>query len=90
MIGKTTWLGKHKKEQREANKNAAQQTLKDDSSSPLYICYAAFYSQFNLRVVGGKLTDALWRISALRRQSTMPKYPLTLLGAPDLKEPSGQ
>lgn len=41
------------------NQNAAQQTLKDVSFSPLYICYAAFISHFNLRVVAGKITDAL-------------------------------
>src|SRR5262245_12456469 len=35
-------------------KNAARQTPKDDSFSPLYVCHAAFISRFNLRAVVGE------------------------------------
>jgi hypothetical protein len=54
--------------------------------SPLYVHHAAFISPFNLRVVGGKSTDALRKISKSRRRSAAPKYPLAFLQRADLKK----
>jgi len=65
-------------------RNAAQQTLKDDSFSPLYICYAALIPISTCEWLPGKGTDARWKLSKSRRHSAAPKYPLALLGAPNL------
>jgi hypothetical protein len=65
-------------------RNAAQQTLKDDSFSPLYVCYAAFIPISTCERLPGKGTDALRKISKSRRRPAAPKDPLALLCAPNL------
>ena len=78
------FLNSERIEQRIKTKNAAQQTLKDDSFSPLYVCCAAFIPFSTCEWLPGKGTDALRKISKSRRPPAAPKYPLALLHAPIL------
>jgi hypothetical protein len=66
-------------------KTPPEQTLKDDSFSPLYICSSGVCFPLNLRVVTGKKYGRAFRKNPeVTQASATPKYPLASLRRADL------